>query len=79
MITSEIFAEAKRLWDYHHLNQIPVASDCILVLGSHDLRVAERGAELYLQELAPILIYQEGWGMSPRVSGRYRRRISSRV
>ena len=37
-------------------------SDCILVLGSHDLRVAERGAELYLQGLAPILFFSGGLG-----------------
>jgi uncharacterized SAM-binding protein YcdF (DUF218 family) len=37
-------------------------SDCILVLGSHDLRVAERGADLYLQGLAPIIIFSGGLG-----------------
>ena len=50
------------MWDYHHINQPLEESDCILVLGSHDLRVAERGAELYLQELAPILIFSGGLG-----------------
>lgn len=37
-------------------------ADCILVLGSHDLRVAERGADLYLQGLAPLLILSGGLG-----------------
>lgn len=37
-------------------------SDCILVLGSHDLRVAERGADIYLQGLAPIIIFSGGLG-----------------
>ena len=37
-------------------------SDCILVLGSHDLRVAERGAELYLQGWAPLIIFSGGLG-----------------
>jgi uncharacterized SAM-binding protein YcdF (DUF218 family) len=37
-------------------------ADCILVLGSHDLRVAERGADLYLQGLAPLLIFSGGLG-----------------
>lgn len=37
-------------------------ADCILVLGSHDLRVAERGAELYLQRWAPLLIFSGGLG-----------------
>jgi uncharacterized SAM-binding protein YcdF (DUF218 family) len=62
MITNEVLAEARKLWDYHHLYHKPVPSDCILVLGSHDLRVADRGAELYLQGLAPILIFSGGLG-----------------
>lgn len=33
-----------------------------MVLGSHDLRVAERGAELYLQGWAPLLIMSGGLG-----------------
>lgn len=37
-------------------------SDCILVLGSHDLRVAERGADLYLQGWAPLLVFSGGLG-----------------
>jgi uncharacterized SAM-binding protein YcdF (DUF218 family) len=62
MITTAILIEAKKLWDYHHLNNTPAASDCILVLGSHDERVAERGAELYVEGLAPILIFSGGLG-----------------
>jgi uncharacterized SAM-binding protein YcdF (DUF218 family) len=62
MITPEILVEARKLWDYHHLHHTPVPSDCILVLGSHDLRSADRGAELYLQGLAPILIFSGGLG-----------------
>ncbi|HVS97700.1 MAG TPA: YdcF family protein [Puia sp.] len=62
MITENVLAEARKLWDYHHLYQEPAPSDCILVLGSHDLRVAERGAELYLEGWAPILIFSGGLG-----------------
>src|SRR5205085_1198172 len=47
---------------YHHVNHTLERSDCILVLGSHDTRVAERGAELYLQGWAPILIFSGGLG-----------------
>ena len=53
---------AKQLWDYHHVNHILEKSDCILVLGSHDTRVADRGAELYLQDFAPVLIFSGGLG-----------------
>lgn len=62
MITEEVLVEARKLWDYHHLYHVPAPADCILVLGSLDLRVANRGAELYLQGLAPILIFSGGLG-----------------
>lgn len=62
MITPEVIALAKKLWDYHHTNHVLEKADCILVLGSHDLRVAERGAELYLQRYAPLLIFSGGLG-----------------
>lgn len=62
MVNQKTFALAKKLWDYHHLNQLLVKSDCILALGSHDLRVAERGAEPYLQGWAPLLIFSGGLG-----------------
>lgn len=50
------------MWDYHHLYHLPAQTDCILVLGSHDLRVAERGADLYLQGWSPIIIFSGGLG-----------------
>jgi len=62
MINAETLELAKKVWDYHHLNHTVEKADCILVLGSHDLRVAERGAELFLQGLAPILIFSGGLG-----------------
>jgi len=62
MISKEVLIEARKLWDYHHMNHLPEKADCILVLGSHDLRVADRGAELYLQGWAPILIFSGGLG-----------------
>ena len=62
MITEEVLVEARKLWDYHHMNHTPVETDCILVLGSLDLRVADRGAELYLEGRAPILIFSGGLG-----------------
>jgi uncharacterized SAM-binding protein YcdF (DUF218 family) len=62
MITPEIFSLAQILWDYLHVNHIPEKSDCILALGSHDLRVADRAAELYLEGLAPLLILSGGLG-----------------
>jgi len=62
MITDETLALAKQVWDFHHLNNTLEKSDCILVLGSHDPRVAERAAELYLEGWAPLLIFSGGLG-----------------
>lgn len=58
----EVDRLAKILWDYHHLRHEIRASDVILVQGSHDLRVAERGASLYLQGFAPLLVLSGGLG-----------------
>lgn len=62
MITPEVFSLAQVLWDYHHMNHQLKKSDCILALGSHDLRVAERAAELYLEGWAPYIIISGGLG-----------------
>ena len=62
MITEDILELARTLWDYHHMQHTPAPSDCILVLGSHDLRVADRAAELYLQGYAPLVVFSGGLG-----------------
>lgn len=54
---------AEILWDYHHMNQDLLDSvDCILALGSHDLHVAERAAELYLKGISDLIIFSGGLG-----------------
>ncbi len=62
MITEQVIELAKKVCDYLKMNDILEKSDCILVLGSFDERVAIRGAELYLQGLAPLLIFSGGFG-----------------
>ena len=44
------------------MNHQIVKSDAILVLCSHDKRVAERGAQLFLEGWAPLLIFSGGLG-----------------
>src|SRR4026207_1126402 len=61
-LTPEMLTLAKQLWDYHHMNHQMVKSDVILALGSHDLRVAERAAQLYLEGWAPLLVCSGGLG-----------------
>ncbi|MEO7120784.1 MAG: YdcF family protein [Ginsengibacter sp.] len=62
MLSPEIISWAHILWDYHHMNHTLEKSDCILALGSHDLRVAERAAQLYLEGWAPFIIMSGGLG-----------------
>ncbi|HZG26126.1 MAG TPA: YdcF family protein [Chitinophagaceae bacterium] len=61
-ITDAHLEHARTLWEYHHMFHTVEKSDCILVLGSHDLRVAERGADLYLEGQAPLLVFSGGLG-----------------
>lgn len=53
---------AQKIWDYMLMGQELHPADCIIVLGSHDTRVAERGAELFLKKYAPIIIFSGGLG-----------------
>jgi uncharacterized SAM-binding protein YcdF (DUF218 family) len=61
-----IRALAEKLWDYLKLNHQIEKSDAILVLCSHDKRVAERAAQLFLDEWAPLLIFSGGLGSITR-------------
>src|SRR5262245_57475804 len=57
---------AETLWEYHHLHHRLAPADAILVLCSHDTVVARRGAELFLQGWAPLLIFAGGLGSITR-------------
>jgi uncharacterized SAM-binding protein YcdF (DUF218 family) len=53
----------ERVWRYHQLNHDLAKADVIMVLCSHDTIVAERGAELFLEGWAPLLIFSGGLGV----------------
>jgi uncharacterized SAM-binding protein YcdF (DUF218 family) len=53
---------ARIVWDYHHVHHALRQADCIVVLGSHDTRVAERGAQLYLEGVAPLVVFSGNLG-----------------
>jgi uncharacterized SAM-binding protein YcdF (DUF218 family) len=61
-MTPRIKALVERIWNYHQLHHQLSHADAILVLCSHDTVVAERGAELFLQGWAPLLIFSGGLG-----------------
>jgi uncharacterized SAM-binding protein YcdF (DUF218 family) len=52
----------ERVWRYHQLNHQLSPADAIMVLCSHDTIVAERGARLFLEGWAPLLIFSGGFG-----------------
>lgn len=60
---------AEILWNYHRLGQEPQKSDIIFGLGSHDIRTAERAAELWLQGFAPIIVFSGNEGVGRDISG----------
>ena len=55
-----------RVWRYHQLNQPLSKSDVIVVLCSHDVIVAERGAQLFLDGWAPLIVFSGGLGVITR-------------
>jgi uncharacterized SAM-binding protein YcdF (DUF218 family) len=65
-VDERIRSLAQTIWDYHHLDHPLAPADAILVLCSHDTVVARRGAELYLQGWAPLLIFAGGQGTITR-------------
>jgi uncharacterized SAM-binding protein YcdF (DUF218 family) len=54
------------IWNYHQLHHEVKRADVILVLCSHDTIVAERGAQLFLDGYAPLLVFSGGLGAITR-------------
>lgn len=54
--TEKVLAWALRVWDYHHVGHDLRKADCVIALGSHDTRVAERAADVVLAGWAPLLV-----------------------
>jgi uncharacterized SAM-binding protein YcdF (DUF218 family) len=59
---STIDRDARLIWDYHHVNHTLARADAIIVLGSHDTRVAERGAEVFHAGGAPLIVFSGNLG-----------------
>ena len=58
----KILQNAKVLYDFHNQNRTTISTDFMLVMGSHDLRVANHAANLFLQGKAPFLVCSGGSG-----------------
>jgi uncharacterized SAM-binding protein YcdF (DUF218 family) len=61
-LNKEILKQAQILWDYLKLHQTLRKADCVIAMGSHDLRVAEYAAQLVLEGWAPLLVCSGGLG-----------------
>ena len=57
-------ADAQLLYDFLRMptSPPPTKADAILVLGSNDLRVAKRAAELHAAGLAPLVVFSGARG-----------------
>ncbi|HEX7771276.1 MAG TPA: YdcF family protein [Pyrinomonadaceae bacterium] len=62
----QTFALAEKIWDYHLMKHQITKADAIMVLCSHDERVAERAAQLFLEGWAPLIIFSGGHGAITR-------------
>lgn len=62
MISAEVLKSAQIVWDFLHTGDEIQRADCIFTMGSNDLRVAERAAELYHEGFADLLIFSGGLG-----------------
>ncbi|KXF83413.1 YdcF family protein [Enterovibrio coralii] len=59
---THLYQHIEKIWNYHILGHAPQLSDCIFVLGSNDIRVAEYAAALYRQGFAPYVMISGGVG-----------------
>ncbi len=62
----QTYALAETLWNYHLMKHQIAKADAILVLCSHDERVAERAAQLFHEGWAPLVIFSGGQGSITR-------------
>jgi uncharacterized SAM-binding protein YcdF (DUF218 family) len=61
-MTDRVRVLAEKIWHYHQMQHPLERADAILVLCSYDTAVAERGAQLFLERWAPLLIFSGGFG-----------------
>ncbi|MFF9893891.1 YdcF family protein [Streptomyces sp. DT197] len=70
-VTDEQWANARVIWEYHQMRHELRPADVAIGLGSHDLGVATRTAELYRAGLFPLLVFTGG--NSPTTAARFPR------
>jgi uncharacterized SAM-binding protein YcdF (DUF218 family) len=56
-IPADVRADVETLWNYHHIGHELRPADVGIGLGSHDIGVAVRTAELYHQGMYPLVVF----------------------
>ena len=56
-LPQDVWMAAKTLWSFHARGDLLLKADVIVGLGSYDLRVAERCADLFAAEMAPQILF----------------------
>ncbi|MGW0109214.1 YdcF family protein [Streptomyces cellulosae] len=57
MISTQDWADARCVWDYHQMGHPPRPCSVAIGLGSHDLGVADTAVDLYKRGMAPLLVF----------------------
>ncbi|MGW6013778.1 YdcF family protein [Streptomyces sp. NPDC055210] len=57
MISTQAWADARCLWDYHQMGHTLRPCSVAVGLGSHDLGVADTAVDLYERGMAPLLVF----------------------
>ncbi|MCC5031888.1 YdcF family protein [Streptomyces sp. WAC 00631] len=57
MISEQAWADARLLWDYHHMRHEVRPCSVAIGLGSHDLGVADTTVDLYRRGMAPLIVF----------------------
>jgi uncharacterized SAM-binding protein YcdF (DUF218 family) len=70
-VTESDYADARVIWDYHHMHHDLKPCDAAIGLGSHDLGVAAFAAELYKRNLFGMLVFSGA--NSPTTAARFPR------
>jgi uncharacterized SAM-binding protein YcdF (DUF218 family) len=58
----KLYQHIETLWDYMQLKHELKPADCLFVMCSNDVRVAEHAAALYHRKLAPLIVFSGGQG-----------------
>ncbi|MFB7290719.1 YdcF family protein [Actinacidiphila glaucinigra] len=57
MISTQDWADTRRLWDYHQMGHTLRPCSVAIGLGSHDLGVADTAVDLYKRGMTPLLLF----------------------